>query len=224
MDKHHHWTGFAARARVILVNKTLLPDPAEWPKSVQALADPKWKGKAAYAKPLFGTTNTHAAIIWAQAGEEQAKAFWNAAMENSVMLAGNAMARDAVAAGEAAWCLTDTDDAHGVIEDGANVAIVYPEDDPAGEGTILIPNTVALMKNSPNPENGKVLIDYLVSKEVEAGLAASRSAQIPVRSDVKGPEKIPALKAEQVLAIDWEKAYEAIAPSTGWLEKKISGQ
>ena len=39
------WYGFAARARVLLVNTNLLPDQTEWPNSVDDLAARKWKGK-----------------------------------------------------------------------------------------------------------------------------------------------------------------------------------
>lgn len=223
-DPDGHWTGFAARARVILVNKDLLPDPAQWPRSAAELADPKWKGKATYAKPLFGTTNTHAAVIWAMAGEEAAKQFWTGTFENAVMMPGNAQARDAVAAGEAAWCWTDTDDAYGAIVDGKNVEMIYPESDAAGNGVLMMPNTLVLIKNSPNPENGKKLIDYLLSREVEAKLAASRSAQIPVREGVQGPSGISVPAQEDVMVVDWAKVYEALSASTRWLEETISRQ
>lgn len=221
-DPEGHWTGFAARARAVLVNKDLLPNAEEWPSRVQDLADPKWKGRAAYAKPLFGTTNTHAAVIWSMAGPEKAREFWNGVFENAVMLPGNAQARDAAVSGEVAWCLTDTDDAHGALIDGANVEILYPEEGPSGKGTLLIPNTLILLKNSPNQENGKKLIDYLLTEKVEAQLAAGRSAQLPVRDGIAGPPRLPALHGDGVLEVDWTKAYESIAPSTTWLEARIS--
>lgn len=223
-DPEGHWTGFAARGRVILVNKDLLPDPADWPRNASALTDPKWKGKATYAKPLFGTTNTHAAVIWAMAGEEAAKEFWAATFANAVMMPGNAQARDAVAAGEAAWCWTDTDDAYGAIADGRNVEMIYPEADPAGKGVLMMPNTLVLIKNSPNPDNGRKLIDYLLSREVEAKLAASRSAQIPVREGVTGPSGITVPAEEDVMVVDWAKVYDALSASTQWLEETISRQ
>lgn len=221
-DYEGYWTGFAARARVILVNRKVLPDEAQWPTRVQDLADPKWNKRAGFGKPLFGTTSTHAAVMWSMGGEAKATAFWNAALGNAVMLSGNAQARDAVASGELAWCLTDTDDAHGAIEDGAPVAIIYPSDDPAGPGALLIPNTVNLLKNCPNEANGKALIDFLLSEEVEAALAASRSAQIPVRAGIPGPSGIPPLDEKATLQVDWEQAYGAIAPSSAWLSRKVA--
>lgn len=223
-DPEGHWTGFAARARVILVNRDILPNREDWPRSVSDLADPAWAGRAAFAKPLFGTTNTHAAVMWTLAGPGPAREFWTQTFDNAVMEAGNAQARDAVVAGEVAWCLTDTDDAHGAVLDGANVAIVYPEDGPSGEGTLYIPNTLVLIRNSPNPENGKALIDYLLSREVEGRLAASRSAQLPTRPGIPGPPRLDPPPVDGLLEVNWNQVYHAIAPSTGWLENEIASR
>lgn len=44
--------------------------------------------------------------------------------------------------------------------DGASVEVVIPK-----EGTLRIPYTVALVKNSPNPVAGKAFLDYLFSEE-----------------------------------------------------------
>ena len=41
------WYGFAARARVLIVNTKLVPE-SERPKSINDLADPRWKGRWAW--------------------------------------------------------------------------------------------------------------------------------------------------------------------------------
>src|SRR4051812_40027505 len=46
------WTGFSARARLLVVNKNARTKPG----SVLAYLDPKARGKAVMANPLFGTT------------------------------------------------------------------------------------------------------------------------------------------------------------------------
>ena len=70
-DKDGMWYGFAARARIILVNTKLI-DEASRPKGIKDLLDPKWKGKIGIAKPLFGTTATHAACLFAAWGDQKA--------------------------------------------------------------------------------------------------------------------------------------------------------
>lgn len=223
-DPNHHWAGFGARARVILVNRDLLPDPEKWPTGWGDLVDPKWKGQGAFARPLFGTTNTHAAIQYALTGEEAFQEFWRKARENSILEVGNAQTRDAVVAGEAAWCFTDTDDAYVPLMEGANVEMIYADALPDRPGVLLIPNTVMLMRNSPNGGNGRKLIDFLLSEDVEARLAASLAAQIPVRPGIKGPEGLPPLGDREILDIDWASAYSAIAPASGFLQELFSGR
>src|SRR5207237_10070281 len=68
------WTGFAARARVLLVNTTRV-DEASMPRSIIDLANPHWSGDAAIANPCFGTTTMHVAALFAAWGDDQARAF-----------------------------------------------------------------------------------------------------------------------------------------------------
>jgi iron(III) transport system substrate-binding protein len=190
-DRDRFWTGFAARARVIIYNTNLVTDP---PMSVQDMTDPTWRGKVAMADPRFGTTATHAAAWFAHWGDERAKAFFGALRANHIgILPGNAAVRDAVGIGKYAWGLTDTDDAHGAVEDRFPVKWLLPDQGPgeAALGTLVIPNTVALIQGGPNPERGRRLIDFLLRPETEAALAQSRSIQIPLRPGVPGPDAAP---------------------------------
>ena len=212
-DPEGHWAGFAARARVILVNTEILADPAGYPRSVQDLIDPRWKGRASFGRPLFGTTSTHAAVMYAREGEAGFRRFWQSAFANAVMVPGNAQSRDTVADGELAWCLTDTDDAQGAILEGKPVRTIYPDSGPEGSGVLVIPNTVVLIKGAPHREEGKALIDYLLSEEVEAALAQSRSAQIPLRSSVTPPAGLESLSGHKVMAVDWVAVQAALVPS-----------
>ena len=47
-----HWYGFAARARVLIVNTDLVDEKLS-PTSIYDLADQRWKGRVGIAKPLF---------------------------------------------------------------------------------------------------------------------------------------------------------------------------
>ena len=64
-DPEQRWTGFAARARVLLVNTELVAEE-ETPRSLAALSDPRWRGRCGIAKPLFGTTATQVAARYFQ--------------------------------------------------------------------------------------------------------------------------------------------------------------
>ena len=133
------WYGFAARARIIIVNTKLVPE-ADRPKGIKDLLDPKWKGKIGIAKPLFGTTATHAACLFAAWGDEKAKAFFRDLKANGVQVfSGNKQVATAVGSGQIAFGMTDTDDAMGEIDAGSPVAIIYPDRDPGSSARYSSP-------------------------------------------------------------------------------------
>ncbi len=206
------WSGFAARARILLVNTDRLPDQAEWPKSVTELADARWHKNVGIAKPLFGTTATHATVLVHQWGSEKSRNFFRSVHEHASVLSGNKQVAQAVARGTLAWGLTDTDDAIIEIERGMPVVIVYPDQVDDGLGTLFIPNTVSIIRGTAQPELAQRLIDYLLSAEVELRLAECASAQIPLASDVtvetrvKTPQDIRAMQVDfAAAATSWEE-------------------
>ena len=201
-DPDGFWTGFAARGRVIIYNTGMVEEP---PTSILDFMKPEWKGKFAMGKPLFGTTATHTAALFALWGDERAKRFLQALKRNGVaVLEGNATVRDAVARGDYAAGLTDTDDANGAVADGLPARWLFPGQDTVGLGTLIIPNTAALIQGAPHPEAGKKLIDFLLSPRVEAQLAAMRSIQIPLNPAVKAPEGVPDLAQVKMMDVGFD--------------------
>lgn len=202
-DPEQRWTGFAARARVFIVN-TELADPAEI-RSMWDLFDPRWSGKVAMARPLAGTTPTHMAALYAVLGEAEGRRYLETAArlstEGKLQLAtGNAHVMRLVREGECAFGWTDTDDYHVAREGGYPVAAVYPDQD--GVGTLLIPNTLGILANAPHPEAARRFVDWALRPEIEAELAASRSAQIPVRAGVARPPHVVDARAFRPMAAD----------------------
>ena len=218
-DPEGYWTGFAARARVIIYNTDLVKDP---PASILDLLDPQWKGKAAIAKPLFGTTSTHAAALFAVWGEDRAKTYFLNVLKNDIaVLPGNATVRDLVARGEYAWGLTDTDDANGAVVDGFPAKWLLPDQQEGGLGTLLIPNSLALIKGGPNPEGGRALIDYLLKPEIEQRLSEGRSLQIPVNPAVKAPEGVPVPSRVRTMKVTFEAAADAMPDSAAFIREEF---
>jgi len=179
-DPEGHWTAFANRARVLLVNTRDLP-ANQRPGSLFDLLDSSWRAeRLGLAYPLFGTTLTHAAAIYAYLGPEQGKAFFQKIKGRGLRLAaGNATIRDLVVQGQLLVGLTDTDDACGSVQRGAPVAAIFPDQD--GMGTLMIPNTVGLVAGGPHPQEGRAFIDFLLSPEVEKMMVLSGWCQIPSR-------------------------------------------
>ena len=217
-DPKDHWTGFAARARVLLVNTDLVK-PADEPKSIFDLTDAKWKGKVGIAKPLFGTTATHAACLFAVLGETKAKAFFAALKANDVKVeAANSNVAINVGAGRLAVGLTDTDDAINELESKRPVKIVYPDAGPDDLGTLFIPNTLALVRGAPNAANGRRLIEYLLSPEVEIALARGEAAQIPLNPAVTEKTRVKTPREVKAMPVDFAKAAEQFAAVATYLK------
>jgi iron(III) transport system substrate-binding protein len=246
-DAEGYWTGFAARARVIVYNTKLVTNP---PRSRFDLEKPAWRNAVAMANPLFGTTATEAAALFELLGPERARAHYRALKANGVRIVdGNSVAADRTSQGEVRAALTDTDDALTRLRGGAPLGIVYPDQPPLRErgsegarergsnasgartptppsslsslprplphsltpslprplGTLVIPNTVALVKGGPHPEHGRRLVDYLLSDEVEALLAKGGARQLPLRPGVPTPAGVPRLGELGAFDIDFAR-------------------
>jgi iron(III) transport system substrate-binding protein len=221
-DPGGYWTGFAARARVLIVNKNATAKP----DSVLAYSDPQWRGRAVMANPLFGTTTTQIAALFVLWGDERAQAFMNALRANGIKLSpSNGDSADLVARGEFAFSLVDTDDVVSRMRQQQPVELVYPDQVADGIGCFLVPNAVVLIAGAPHPDMARKLIDYLLSKDVEAKLARSDAAQIPLHPGVEGPPElrpIDKLKTTQVNYAEIAAKLQAIQPflkrwvESGW--------
>lgn len=208
------WTDFAARVRVFLVNKNRVP-AADVPRSMQAFLDPRWKGQLAMANPVFGTTTIHVAALFAAWGDDNARAFLIGLKKNGVRVASsNGEVKRLVASGEVAFGVVDNDDASEALKEGAPVEVVYPDQD--GMGTLLIPTSEVLIRGGPHTENGKRLVDFLLSAEVEKEMA-ERASHIPLRPGVTVPANVPAAGSIKFMSVDYGKLGETMERIQPWL-------
>jgi iron(III) transport system substrate-binding protein len=200
-DPEGYWTGFAARARVLVWNREQVRQP---PRSLLELVEPRWRNAVVMANPLFGTTASEASALFQALGAERARAFYRALRDNGVRIVdGNAVVADRVARGQAKVGLTDTDDAYTRIRDGRPLGMLLPDQE--GIGAFLIPNTVALVRGGPHPEAGRRLIDFLLRPETEAMLARGAARQIPLRRGVSVPAGSLTLASLKAMAIAYDR-------------------
>ncbi len=190
------WTGVGCRVRVLLVNTRRVPGEA-MPRSVEDLLTSE-PSRVGLANPLFGTTATHAAALFALWGPLKAERFFRRLADRGVHVAdGNAGIRDLVVAGRLDWGLTDSDDACRAVETGAPVRIVLP--DQTGAGTLLIPGTAAVVAGAPHPAEARRLVEYLVSADTEQRLIGSGCVQLSVRP---GAPRAPCLGTAPIRVMD----------------------
>jgi len=223
-DPQRRWTAFAARARVFIVNTTLA-NPAEI-RGLDDLFDPKWKDKVCMARPLTGTTLTHLVAYYATEGDDAGDAFVKRMEDSGLSLVqSNGQVMRLVREGQMAWGLTDTADFNVARMAGHPVAQVFPDqrdaEHPNARGTLLIPNSIAILKSAPHPDAARKLVDFLLSREVEQKLAESESAQIPVRANVPRPDYVKSAADLTVLQVDWAKVGADIERRMGQFKERF---
>jgi iron(III) transport system substrate-binding protein len=208
-DPEGHWTGFAARARVVVVNT----DEAASHETIRDYSDifePPMAEHAGLAMPLFGTTATHFALIYTEQGEEFATAWLRHLRERGVqILDSNSQVCDAVARGALLCGWTDSDDFAVARAEGRPIAQILPE-----AGVILIPNTVAMIAGAPHPNEARALIDFLLSPDVEKRLAEAPGRQIPLHAGVEAPDDVIQLSQIRLLPVDWPRVAANFDPAT----------
>ena len=202
-----HWTAFGGRARCLIINTDLL-DKETYPTSIlDFLSDAYPAKQLAIAQPLFGTTATQAAALYEAWGSDVAQDFYQQIADRGVQIvSGNSVVRDLVVGGQALFGLTDTDDALGAIENGAPVAVVFPDQGVDDIGTLIIPNTVGLIQGAPHPEAGQRFVDWLVDKEQEKFMLEIGWCQVAVR-DVAMESKLP-IEHLKGMALDFTAVYQ----------------
>ncbi|HAH49606.1 extracellular solute-binding protein [Gimesia sp.] len=168
------WTGFAARLRVYIANTesySLTYENVETTLAGQL-------NQVAIAKPLYGTTLSHFAILCDAWGLDRLQEWYHSLQERGIQVtSGNSSVKNLVASGACILGYTDTDDYFVAVDAGQPVSAlpVLVE-----EKALLIPNSVAIIKGTKRRKQAEALVDYLLSAEVELELSQSQSRQIPL--------------------------------------------
>ena len=194
-DPDNQWAGFAARLRVFIVNTEKMQQPTEELIAEALKADSL--SSVAIAIPLFGTTLSHYTILCDQMGLDGLKKWHQSLHDRGIREArGNGAVKDLVAEGACEFGFTDTDDAFAAVDAGKPVTMLPVRLD--NGKTICLPNSVAMIRNCPHPDEAQKFIQFLLSEEVEIALANSASRQIPL-----GPVNQDRLPPEVVDLAEW---------------------
>lgn len=107
-----------------------------------------------------------------------------------------------VADGEMSVGLSYEDPTVGLLNDGANIEVVYPE-----EGTVFLPASAAIIDGAENLENAQLFIDWIVSQEIQNVLATTTTNR-PVREDVETSENMVPFSEIETIQEDMDYVIE----------------
>jgi iron(III) transport system substrate-binding protein len=197
------WAAFGYRSRRLCINTNRLTlDRA--PQSLMDLTNQVWRGRVALAYPLFGTTATHFLALRQHWGPERWETWCRALAQNRPFLVdGNSVAAKLVARGEAWVGLTDSDDIRAEQQAGAPISAL-----PINSETLLIPNTVAVLRGAPHQAAAQRLWNYLQMPLVRQQLIAAGALE---GSSLDAP-------TTGTLHPDWDKLLKDLEPATATLK------
>ncbi|MHC4308286.1 MAG: extracellular solute-binding protein [Planctomycetota bacterium] len=219
-DPQGYWTGFSARARVLVVSGEGLIN--QTPTSIFAYTDERWGNKGVVANPLFGTTTSWVAALFTIWDEDIAGSFMKKMKQNGTkMSTSNGESTMLVANKEFVFSLVDSDDATNAIRNGKPVRQVYPDQEKGGLGCLVLPNAAVLIKGGPNPANGRKFIDYVLSPQTERKLAFADCAQIPLHEGLETPDDVIKIEELRSMQVDFEAVAKKLQEIQPYLKEWV---
>jgi iron(III) transport system substrate-binding protein len=196
-DAQRRFYGFSMPLQVLIIN-TSLAAPAEAPKAWKDLGDAKWKGKIIMANPALSGS------AYAQLAQMLQLHGWplvQLVVKNATITSSSKLAYQGVGTGEFTIGLTGEENVFRLKEEGRPVEAVHP-----AEGTGLRYDAVGIIKGGPNPDNAKLFLDFLTSREAHSIAAGKPFFRRSVRNDVAPPPGLKPTSEITFFAYDVEKA------------------
>ena len=198
-DPDNTWFGFSKRARIIVYNKEKVA-AADAPRTYEALADAKWKGKLLIRSSGHIYNQSLVGSLLAALGPEKTEAWARGIAANLARppRGGDTDQIKGVAAGEAEIGVTNTYYLANLIrskkaedrEVAARVGVVFP--DQAGRGTHVNISGGAVARYAPNRVAAVKFLEYLVSPPAQRYFAEG-NAEYPVVAGVALSPELAAL-------------------------------
>lgn len=172
------------------------------------LLNDELKGKIATADPANSSSafSQLTNILLAQGGYDNDQA-WQYVEDLFTLIDGKITSSSSnvyksVADGEMAVGLSYEDPTVKLLNDGANVEIVYPK-----EGTVFLPASVAVIKNAENMDNAKKFVDFVISQEIQDVLGTTTTNR-PVRQDAQTSDNMKPIDDIVRLTEDYDYVVE----------------
>ncbi len=199
-NKTGYITPYVLDGSVLIVNNNLLGSMTI--NGYKDLLNPDLKGKIATADPASSSsafaqlTN----MLIAMGGYEDEGA-WDYVKElfmniDGKLASGSSNVYKSVADGELVVGLTYEDPSVALLNSGADVTIIYPE-----EGTVFLPAGSAIIKGAKNMDNAKLFIDFIISQEIQ-DVYGTETTNRPVLKEVMTSETMTPMAEINTIAED----------------------
>lgn len=172
------WVAYAARARVLFYNPTLIAED-ELPETLADIVEPEYKDQFAWA-PSGAFVATTQYLISTE-GEDWTKTFLEQIKANGVDEESNGNVRDTVEAGKHAmglsnhyyWWVLATEE--GGPDELTSKLYHFPAEDP---GNLVLSSGAAVLTSSENAEEAQKFVAWLTSKDGGQELIATADAEV----------------------------------------------
>jgi len=201
-----------------IYNSSVLPDA---PKTFADLLDPKFKGKIQYSTPGQAGDGTAVMIelVHAYGSKDAAFDFFKKLQDNNVGPSSSTGKLTAlVNKGELYVANGDLQMNMAQMADNPNIKVFWPAGPDGKRSTFALPYYIGLVKGAPDADNGKKLIDFLLSADAQSTVS-SVALGLPVRSDVKPTDASAvalqnALQGVDIWTPDWAQVLKDLDADT----------
>jgi len=194
-DKDNCYVAGRVIVEGIAINPKLI-EPGVAPRTWADLLDPKWKGKLIASDPGASGTGLAAFYFWEKKfGLEFIRKL---AANKPLIMNSSALVANSVVSGERPVAAQlDSWEIAMRMKDALPIQAIFPTD-----GAPVVPSPVAVVANSPHPNAGQLLMDYLMSLEGQT-LLMQNLGSYSARTDMSAPKGLPKLSELKLVDVDW---------------------
>ena len=211
-----------------IYNAAVLKTP---PSTYQDLLDPKFKQKIQYSTPGQAADGTAVMMQVVHAyGSKQAGLDYLGKLEGNNLgpSASTGKLTALVNKGELYVANGDLQMNLAQMRDNPNIRVFFPTGPDGKKTTFGLPYYVALVAHAPHSDNGKKLIDFLLSKAAQQSVS-SVAQGLPVRTDVHpddaGYKQLQtALQGVTIWAPDWNQVLSSLQPDVADYKQAIANK
>lgn len=216
------WVGVSGRARVIVYNPRLAPNP---PDTIDGLLAPEWKGKIGFA-PSNASWQSFVTGLRVVRGDDAARQWLTAfKAQDPQAYEGNIAVRDATDTGQLALGLVNHYYLYELVDSKGADAVVAENQfmAPGDPGGLVNVAGVGVLKSAPHPENAQKFAAFLVGTTAQEYFAGE-TKEYPLVAGVEPAAGIPPLSTLTPPQVDLSQlddleATEQLLVETGLLTK-----